>query len=194
MKKLFISLIILLSLSGTAFASEDTYYCAINGVYGQMNQSQMAVPDGVVNYGLGVDGKAFFTDLIGFSCGVNYDIMNIFSTETNNLFIIDFYLGVPFKLFDNDSFLFMVTPSFGFNIFSNDILGFFGITDSSLDVDSISIWCGAEVSAALMITDDFGFSIADQIEYRFAGFGEYKPFEQMNRWANQIKFGFIFKI
>ena len=194
MKKLFIAIALLLSVGGAAFSAEESSYSTFNLVYGQINQSAVAVPDGVLDYGLGVDEKFFLTDFMGFSCGVNYDIMNIFSTETNNLFIIDFYLGVPFKLFDNDSLLFMVTPSFGFNIFSNDILGFFGITDSSLDVDSISIWCGAEVSAALMITDEFGFSIADQIEYRFAGFGEYKPFEQMNRWANQIKFGFIFKI
>ena len=192
MKKLFIAIALLLSVGGAAFSSEESSYSTFNLVYGQMNQSEVAVPDGVLDYGLGVDEKFFLTDFMGFSCGVNFNLMNLFDLQTNNLFLVDIYIGIPLKPIDTGSLVFVVTPTFGFNLFSNDLIGFL-FSDVSMDVASFSLWAGAEVSLMFMLSDDFGISIADQIEYRFAGFGEYRPFDTMNHWANQLKLGLVIK-
>ena len=192
MKKLFIAIALLLSVGGAAFSSEESSYSTFNLVYGQMNQSEVAVPDGVLDYGLGVDEKFFLTDFMGFSCGVNFNLMNLFDLQTNNLFLVDIYIGIPLKPIDTGSLVFVVTPTFGFNLFSNDLIGFL-FSDVSMDVASFSLWAGAEVSLMFMLSDAFGISIADQIEYRFAGFGEYRPFDTMNHWANQLKLGLVIK-
>ena len=192
MKKLFIAIALLLSVGGAAFSAEESSYSTFNLVYGQMNQSQVAVPDGVLDYGLGVDEKFFLTDFMGFSCGVNFNLLNLFDLQTNNLFLVDFYIGIPLKPIDTGSLVFVVTPTFGFNLFSNDLIGFL-FSDVSMDVTSFSLWAGTEVSLMFMLSDDFGISIADQIEYRFAGFGEYRPFDTMNHWANQLKLGIVIK-
>ena len=192
MKKIFIAIALLLSVGGAAFSAEESSYSTFNLVYGQMNQSAVAVPDGVLDYGLGVDEKFFLTDFMGFSCGVNFNLMNLFDLQTNNLFFVDIYIGIPFKPIDTGSLVFVVTPTFGFNLFSNDLIGFL-FSDVSMDVASFSLWAGAEVSLMFMLSDDFGISIADQIEYRFAGFGEYRPFDTMNHWANQLKLGLVIK-
>ena len=112
MKKLFIAIALLLSVGGAAFSADESSYSTFNLVYGQMNQSQVAVPDGVLDYGLGVDEKFFLTDFMGFSCGVNFNLLNLFDLQTNNLFLVDFYIGIPLKPIDTGSLVFVVTPTF----------------------------------------------------------------------------------
>ena len=185
MKKLFIAIALLLSVGGAAFSAEESSYSTFNLVYGQINQSAVAVPDGVLDYGLGVDEKFFLTDFMGFSCGVNFNLMNLFDLQTNNLFLVDIYIGIPLKPIDTGSLVFVVTPTFGFNLFSNDLIGFL-FSDVSMDVASFSLWAGAEVSLMFMLSDDFGISIADQIEYRFAGFGEYQSYDGLKTFKAKI--------
>ena len=194
MKKLFLSAILLLSFTGACLHAEEKVYLTVNGIYGQANQTSALAFDGAFAYGLGFDTKAFLTDFVGISVGINWNMMFASWNQVNDLLMLDVYLGVPIKPFDNGHLIFTVTPCVGCNLYSNDIIGFLFFLDDSMDTDFVGVWFGGEVSGTIMLGDSVGISVSDQLEYLGMGIGSTRPFPEMNRWSNQLKVGLTFSL